>query len=640
MSDKIIYLNSTSFTKKEVHNEDDVNQDIVSIEIEGFANTNSPDRADDVIPNTAWEKGLNEFNKNPILLAFHNHREPVGRVLSHEIRDKGLWVKARVSSAAGKVFNLVKDGIITAFSVGFIVKDAEYRPEADLFVIKELELLEISLVSVGMNSDALFSLSKSFDSDEDYKNFKMKFASEPSAKESDKPGTTFIEGINMNEEELKALLAKTAADAAAKVIEAQAEAARKAEEEAKAKAAADAAIDARIKEALSTVSVESNVDKILEAVTERLKAAEKPGGVTESVDLTDLQEQLRAKDAQLEALKKSKMSFSEKETQDVTYAEKEAAVLIAAITKKGIGDTKFGKQLIEKVGPHVASATWELEVSLRMEEEVRRRLVVAPTMRQIPMKTNVQTIPINPEAGIATWVTNAQFGTTASTGPAVVHQLGEVTLNAYKVATLEYVNFEEEEDSLLPLIPIIRDAMVRRLAKAIDLAFLRGAGTGGDPVKGLALWDAVSAVTNPVGTAVTVAKLQALRKDLGAWGLDPMDLRYIVSTDVYFELLEDTTFQTVDKIADRATLLTGQIGEIARTPVLVSDSFDTKTIGNDAAICFAPANFIVGNQRGLRFDTDNLVETQRQVLVASIRTGMTQLTTNLGAGVSALEYVA
>jgi len=57
------------------------------------------------------------------------------------------------------------------------------------------------------------------------------------------------------------------------------------------------------------------------------------------------------------------------------------------------------------------------------------------------------------------------------------------------------------------------------------------------------------------------------------------------------------------------------------------------------AICFAPGNFLVGNQRGLRVDTQDLVETQRRVMVASLRTGMTQVTTNLGPAVSALRFV-
>jgi hypothetical protein len=53
-----------------------------------------------------------------------------------------------------------------------------------------------------------------------------------------------------------------------------------------------------------------------------------------------------------------------------------------------------------------------------------------------------------------------------------------------------------------------------------------------------------------------------------------------------------------------------------------------------------PGNFIVGNQRGLRIDTQELVETQRRVMVASLRTGMTRVTTNLGNAVTAHKYTA
>jgi N4-gp56 family major capsid protein len=190
-------------------------------------------------------------------------------------------------------------------------------------------------------------------------------------------------------------------------------------------------------------------------------------------------------------------------------------------------------------------------------------------------------------------------------------------------------------------MPVIRDGMIRRVARAVDRAMLRGAGTGADPVKGLVTADAASAVTLSAATGVaTVATLRAMRKDLGTWGLDPADVIYIVSQDVYYDLLEDPIFQTMDKVGTQATVLTGQIGSIANSPVLVSGEFDSKGTGAAGAIAVAPANFLVGNQRGLRIDTQELVETQRRVMVASLRTGMVQVTNNYGAGVSALRYTA
>ncbi|MCO1498256.1 phage major capsid protein, partial [Limosilactobacillus reuteri] len=73
------------------------------------------------------------------------------------------------------------------------------------------------------------------------------------------------------------------------------------------------------------------------------------------------------------------------------------------------------------------------------------------------------------------------------------------------------------------ILPIVRDAMVRRVARGVDKAFLLGAGAGADPVKGLAAYDAASTVTLDISNAdkFTVAKAIAMRRDLGAWGLDP-----------------------------------------------------------------------------------------------------------------------
>ena len=632
---KILYLD-TAFVKK-LDSSDDTPSP--SIFIEGYASTNDIDRSGDVVAAGVWEKGLENYLKNPIILAYHDYTKPVGRMVEHKVDGKGLWIKARISPAAEHVYDLVKDGIMTAFSIGFRVIDAEYNQAAEVFLIKEVELHEISVVPVPANQNTLFSLSKAFDTAEDFVSYKKLFAKEDvQGKELDSSNSdsTINKEWNMTPEEIQARIDEAAAKAAQAAIEKAEQARLKAEQEAKAKAQQEAELEARIKAAVSVTVGESGAEKLLAEVEKRI--ADETAASQKKIE--DLMAAVKEKAAELEALQKSKMSFSDKSSQDLAYADKEKAVLLAKMAGKSLEATKFGKQLVEKAGPHQASATWELEVSLRMEEEVRRRLVVAPTLRQVAMQTNVMTMPLNPEAGYGTWVTNAQFGTDASSGATKNHQLKEITLNAYKLATREYMNYEEEEDSLIVLMPIVRDAMIRRIAKSVDKAMLLGAGTGADPVKGLAAYDASSAVTSAVANKATVADMIALRRDIGAWGLNPSEVTYIVSTEVYYDLLEDEKFQSMDKVNDRATLLTGQIGSIANSPVLVSAEMDAKAAGAVGAVAFNTGNFIVGNQRGLRIDTQDLVETQQKVLVASLRTGMTQLTTNLGQAVSAFRWVA
>lgn len=647
ITNKVFNLNS-QFTK----DMPTADGDIANIFISGYASATVPDRAGDLVPSSVWEKGMSNYLKNPVILAFHDHDDPVGRMTEHKVDSKGLWIKARISAAAEDVFNKVKDGLITAFSIGFRVLDAEYNSAVDLFVIKEVELLEISLVSVPCNQDTLFNLSKSFDSEEDYKNFKKQFApkseSAKGLESSTEASSTTLKEIEMDPKQLEELLAANAAKAAETAVKAMVEK-QAAEKAAAEKAAADeAAMQDRIQKALAAVTPSTTgAEKLLADIEKRMEEQ----ATSQKKALEGLEASLKEKASELEAMQKSKMNFSDnKNPEEVSYADREKAILLAKFSGKSVGNTKFGRELLEKAAvggkdpSHQASTTWELEVSLNMEAEVRRKLVVANLLRNISMQTNVMTMPLNPEAGYGTWVTNAQFGTTASPGAAQTHRLSEITLNSYKLATTEYLMYEEEEDSLIVLLPIIRDAMVRRVAKSVDLAMLRGAGGGADPVKGLATYDATSAVTVTNTTAASVATLRALRKDLGVWGLDTANVTYIVSDSVYFDLLDDTTFQTMDKVGPAATLLTGQIGVIGNSPVLVSSEFPTKAGGstsattNYGAIAFAKDNFLVGNQRGLRFDTQDLVETQRKVLVASLRTGMVQLTTNIGQGVSVLRW--
>ena len=652
MKNKVLHLNS-AFTMKDLPNTGDSGTE--SVFIEGYASTTDIDRSGDVVPKSVWEAGIQNYLKNPIILAQHDYDDPIGRMVDYKIDDKGLWVKARISSAAEECFNLIKDKVLTAFSIGFRIMDAEYNSAAEVFLIKELELVEISVVSVPCNQNTLFDLSKAFSDAADYQKFKQQFApngdSAKGLESTTEAKSTTTKELEMTQEEMQKMLADAATKAAQEATTSllAAQAAKKLEEETAAKAASD--LDARIKSAVAAqVTVgESGAEKLLAEVTKRF---EDQAAQSKSA-LAGLEAALTEKAAEIAKIQASKMQFTDTSKANGSYSDRETAVMLSKITGKSIQDTAYGRDLIEKTGQHMPSATWELEVSTNMEAEVRRRLVVAPLIRAVNMKTNVMTMPLNPEAGLASWVVNSDFGGANSSGGSTAttgqtpgrgspHQLKEITLNAYKVATKEYLNYEEEEDSLLVIMPIVRDAMIRRLARTVDRAYLLGVGSGTDPVAGLASYANGTNFTSANGaaasTVATIANLRSLRKNLGAWGLDPAEVVYVVSTEIYYDLLDDTTFQTMNQVGPQATLLTGQVGQIGNSPVLVSAEFASKGTGATGAIAFAPGNFMAGNQRGLRMDTQELVETQRRVLVASLRTGMTQVTTNLGNGVSKFAW--
>jgi len=467
----------------------------------------------------------------------------------------------------------------------------------------------------------------------------------------------------MDPKELEKLLADAAAKAAAETARAVVEAQTKAAEELQRKADEEAQLQAKIKAAVSAVqTVDTGAEKLLAEVEKRLaEQAESHKSALEG-----LESALREKAAELEAIQKSRMQFSDVKSGDggATYAEKEAAVFISKITKKPIEETKYAKSLVQKYASggtagaagsgggaggavRLPSQTWELEVSTNMENEIRRQLVVAGTIRQIAMPQPFMKLPINPDAGAdATWVANSDFGAAASSGTARTHALKDIEISSAKLATKEYIAFEEEEDGLIALVPIIRDAITRRMAKTLDKSMLLGNDVGATTysagINGLAYYDGAASAspTVAVGGKLTFTQFQAARRALGVWGLEPSELIMFVSQAAYYDLLEDATFQSTDKISEsRNTLITGQVGLIAQTPVVVSAQM-TGAAANDAlAVMVNPRNFVVGNHRAMRIDTDDEVINQRRVIVASMRIAMSRLTSNEGSGVVAVRYV-
>ena len=667
--DKLLYLSSKFTASTE---SDD------SIFIEGYASTVDRDRQGDVIPMKAWNEGLHNYLKNPIILAYHNHQMPIGKMVEHKVTDQGLWIRAQIPAEVGDVYKLIKKGILSAFSVGFRVRDADYDHTTETFLVKDLELHEISVVSVPANQNTLFSLAKAFDTAAEFDLFKQQFAPAPkaSAKKLDTPKaakSTTNEEWDMDPKELEKLLADAAAKAAEQTAKAVLEAQTKAADEAKRKQAEEEALQAKIKAAVSAVTpaapvvqtVDTGAERLLGDIEKRLEdQANEHKSAIESLEATIREkakelEQLQSKSGEIEALQRSRMQFSEPKDGDIAYADKEKAVLLAKIMRKGLADTKFGKSLVEKAAtfggafrlPH---ERWEEEVSTTIQNDMRRQLVVTPVVRSIAMAQPVMKIPVNPDTGTnATWVAGTDFGTSASSGTQRTHAITEITLSAYKLATKEFIAFEEDEDSIIPILPLVRDAMARRMAKTLDKAMLLGDGTGAGStsgqtaalVKGLASYDTV---VNAFGGTLdisdaakfTVAKAMAARKALGAWGLNPSELVLFVSTQAYYELLEDTNFLTVDKAGPSATILTGQVGSVGNTPVVVSASFDAAAAGNAAAVIVNPMNFLGGTHRGMRVDSDDIVAEQRSILVASMRIGMTQLSTVDGQGVATVRYIA
>lgn len=135
-----------------------------AIYVEGFANKKVIDRAQEVIESDAWN--LEDYKKNPVILYNHGMdaklgATPIGKCEKIDARDDGLFVKVKMSGIEDpdikRVRDLVKEGMLRAFSVGFNCKESDVDREG-IRRIKKADLFEISIVGVPMNQDSLFTL--------------------------------------------------------------------------------------------------------------------------------------------------------------------------------------------------------------------------------------------------------------------------------------------------------------------------------------------------------------------------------------------------------------------------------------------------------------------------------------------------
>ncbi len=135
-----------------------------TLTITGFANTISKDRAGDVIVASAWttSNALKNYMKNPIILFGHDHSRPIGKCVDLYPTEMGLQITVEIFKGADPaIFDLIKNGVLRTFSVGFRILDADWDDDTNTFMILDLELFEVSVVSVPCNQDSTFTLAKS-----------------------------------------------------------------------------------------------------------------------------------------------------------------------------------------------------------------------------------------------------------------------------------------------------------------------------------------------------------------------------------------------------------------------------------------------------------------------------------------------
>lgn len=138
---------------------------------DGWLVASTPDRDRD--RDRVFPRGLDltNFLKNPVLMFGHNYQDPwslIGKVADFQIDDTGFRIMPELRQPASDtdpmhiIRSLWDSGYLKAASIGF--NPIEYKPNTDGGVdITKAELLEVSLVPIPANQEALRRAIKAID---------------------------------------------------------------------------------------------------------------------------------------------------------------------------------------------------------------------------------------------------------------------------------------------------------------------------------------------------------------------------------------------------------------------------------------------------------------------------------------------
>ena len=207
----------------------------------------------------------------------------------------------------------------------------------------------------------------------------------------------------------------------------------------------------------------------------------------------------------------------------------------------------------------------------------------------------------------------------------------KITFSPGKIGAGVLVSRELFARSGIPLIEALTTEYVRQMAIAADDVLLNGDEStnatnishyGVDPtgttydrylildgLRHIAIGNSDSAAAATI-SANSITAIQKLMGARGRLGLDIANLVCIVDPGVMYKLLDLSDFQTIDKIGDKATFLTGQVGSWKGIPVVVSDELENANDSGQYPSTHdgAKGQFLILHKQGLRIGRERLME--------------------------------
>jgi HK97 family phage major capsid protein len=284
-----------------------------------------------------------------------------------------------------------------------------------------------------------------------------------------------------------------------------------------------------------------------------------------------------------------------------------------------LSESTLGKALAEATAG--SGAEWvPTLLSADFIEKFRLASKVAQLFPEIAMPSQPFDLPFI--GGALTWylVPESQSDE-PSKAPASTITTGKRTLNAKKLKARTLFSEELTEDSILAVLPMLKDELITSGGEAIEDVLINGDTTAphmdSDVTSALDRRKAWIGLRKLAITAAT-AKLDLstfdkdtvrnLKTKMGKYGVTPADVAYIAGIVSYNKMLGLAELLTMEKYGALATIVTGELGRLYGSPVIISERmredlnasgvYDATTMTYTGLLTVYRRGFVIG-ARGL-----------------------------------------
>ena len=284
------------------------------------------------------------------------------------------------------------------------------------------------------------------------------------------------------------------------------------------------------------------------------------------------------------------------------------------------------------------------QLSGRLQEMIELELKIAALHDRIPMPSNPYELPYVAGqttaylAGESTDEDSPRFKKSAMVP-------GKVTFTAKKIAARVILTEELTEDSLIPILPLLKKDIVKAISRAIEDATINGDTTAPhqdsdvllavDARKAWMGYRQLAQASLDMNNALTTTNIRTLRGLMGVYGVTPSDLALVCSIGGYLKLVDLDDVKTLDAYGPQATIIKGELAKIDNIPVVVSEKmrddlnilgvYDGITETRTQMLLVYKAAMLYGDRRNVTIKTDFDIERDQNILVATQRLAFSQV---------------